>query len=252
MKIKKIQWYNGENQSLRQALSSGVEFSFVSPDDKQVSPFAFCKDYLQDAVQGYIHHKRKTIYGFTYDPKKHPEISLKKTRLLVTNSRDVNFGTKVACCLDFLHQIETDLKISRTRIHLCESPPRQYIRCGVWLFEGSNRWIKSPPMLSMYTLLIRLGFGNVIGKPYREFLSEIISGKKDAYQSIDAMRLREAEKGIMRILTVGDKKIFDSKIEKNYPEKLKTTTMHNTCGIIGFSEGKNAKKHMPSWYKETV
>lgn len=251
MKTQKVDWYKGE-QNLRQALSSGVEFSFVSSDNQQVSPFAYCKDYLQDAVQGYVTKKKKTIYGFTYDPKKHPAICLKKTRLLVTNSRDVNFGTKVDCCLGFLHQIERDLKISRTQATLCENPPGQYVRCGVWLFEGSNRWIKSPPMISMYTLLIRLGFGCGYNVNYKDYLESVKAGKSDAYMPVDKIRLQEAYKGINRILAIGDKTIFDKKIENNYPSAIKVSTMHNACGIIGFSVGGGEiRKHMPQWYKET-
>jgi hypothetical protein len=34
-KTKKVKWYSGKGQNLRQALSSGVEFSFVSADDFQ-------------------------------------------------------------------------------------------------------------------------------------------------------------------------------------------------------------------------
>ncbi len=250
MKTKKIEWYTGDFQSLRQALSSGVEFSFISPDNKQVSPFAYCKDYLQDAVQGCVHKKRKSIYGFVYDPKKHPSVSLKKTRLLATNSRDIDLGAKINCCLDFLHQIERDLKIRRTTVSLCENPPRRYSRCGVWLFEGGSRWVKSPPMISLYTLLIRLGFGAKQGEPYQKFLKDIVAGKRSTYQSVDQIRLREANAGIQRILSEGDKKIFSNKIEENYPSRLKTTTIHNTCGIIGFAEARNARKFMPSWYKD--
>jgi hypothetical protein len=244
--MRQITWFNG-TQLLRQALSSGIEFSFASPDNQQVSPFAFCKDYLQDAVQGFIHNKKKTIFGFTYDPKEHAAISLKKTKLLVTNSKDIYFGSKIRNCLDFINQIESDLKISKTTAALCANPPKQYIRCGVWLFEGSPRWVKSPPMLSMYTLLIRLGFGSTIGTPYRETIDKILSGELAAYQSVDKMRLKEALKGINRILDLGDRKIFDNKIEKNYPKSVRVNTMHNTCGIIGFSAEKT-KKYVPIWH----
>jgi len=250
-KTKKVKWYSGKGQNLRQALSSGVEFSFVSADNQQVSPFAFCKDYLQDAVQGFLYKKKKTIYGFVYDPTEHAPISLDKTRLLVANSKDSYLGSKIRNCLDFLNQIESDLKISKTTAALCADPPKEYIRCGVWLFQGSPRWVKSPPMISMYTLLIRLGFGSTIGVPYKETIDKIIAGNLDAYQSVDRYRLKEAINGINRILTQGDRKIFDRNIEKNYPKSIRVTTMHNTCGIIGFSS-ENTKKYVPNWHDQEV
>ncbi|MFI5343963.1 MAG: hypothetical protein ACHQUC_07065 [Chlamydiales bacterium] len=248
MRLKKIKWYSGQKQNLAQALSSGVEFSFASPDNQQVCPFVYCKDYLQDAVQGFIHKKKKTIFGFVYDPVEHAPISINKTRLLVTNAKDAYFASKIRNCLDFLNQIEKDLKISKTTAKLCINPPQKYLRCGVWLFEGSSRWIKSPPMLSLYTLLIRLGFGSTVGTPYKETIRKIIDSKIAAYQSVDTCRLRESMNGINRILTEGDRKIFDKKIEKNYPKSIRVSTMHNTCGIIGFSTEKT-KKCVPSWHK---
>ncbi|RDJ35511.1 MAG: hypothetical protein DWQ19_11890 [Crenarchaeota archaeon] len=248
MKVKKVNWLD-EKQSLNQAISSGVEFAFLSPDDKQVSPFAFCKDYLQDAVQGYVNKKTRSIYGFTYNPTKHPEVSLTKTKLLVTNSSDVQFKTKVPHCLNFLHQIEDDLKLRKTKVYRCEMPPKQYARCGVWLFEASSRWIKSPPMISMYSLLIRVGFGYDTDQPYQDYIKDVVAGNKPCYQSVDKSRLASAEKGIFRILSSGDKKIFGSKIENNYPSDVDTGTMHNSYGIVGFAM-ESPKLKMPSWYED--
>ena len=247
--MKTIEWYNGSKQELRQAISSGVEFAFVSPDNKQVSPFAYCKDYLQDAVQGYIHKQKKSIYGFTYDPKVHATIATKKTCLLIANSKDFNFGSKMPNCLDFLHQIESHLKMRKTKVEQCENPPLQYIRCGVWYIDGSARWIKSPPMISMYTLLIRIGFVHTIGENYKKTIDDIISGVKIPYMDCDKCRLKDAKKGIDKILKTGDRVIFGSKIKSNYPAVIKTPTMHNNLGIGGFSLGRT-KKYIPFWHAE--
>ena len=247
--MKNIEWYNGPGQNLRQAISSGIEFAFASPDNKQVSPFAYCKDYLQDAVQGFLYQKKKTIYGFTYDPVLHHPICLKKTRLLVTNEKDHQFSSKVPNCIDFLNQIEKDLLITKTVAHRCKNPPNKYIRPGIWLFDGSRRWLKSPPMLSMYTLLIRLGFGHPLGSSARETLDKIAAGELKAYQTVDSLRLREAKVGIDFILKKGDRKIFDRNIENNYPKTMRVNTMHNSLGIIGFAN-ERTKKLVPSWHKE--
>lgn len=249
MEKKIIQWYSGKNQQLRQAISSGVEFSFASNDGKQVSPFAYCKDYLQDAVQGYLYHKKRSIYGFTYDPKVHSPISVRKVRLLAANSSDFSFRDKMQNCLDFINQIEKQLKIPLTIVTECENPPNQYIRGGVWLFEGSARWIKSPPMLSLYTLLLRIGFGHIIGKRSEETINGIVNDSLNSYQSVDKSRLKQAKDGYDRILRVGDRNIFDSKIKNNYPKEIRVNTMHNTLGIIGFSNGAT-KKYVPIWHKE--
>ncbi len=247
LNMKNIQWYVGDQQNLLQAFSSGVEFSFASPNDIQVSPFAYCKDYLQDAVHGFLTKKTSTIFGFTYDPKKHEPIALNKTKLLVTNSIDFEFSNKIVNCLDFLNQIEKHLKIRKTKAEECDNVPLQYLRSGIWLFEGSKRWINSPPMLSLYTLLIRLGFGHTIGTPFEKTIDGICSGAIKPYQKIDVGRLKKCKSGIKKILRLGDREIFDSKIKNNYPRTVLTRTMHNTMGIVGFSSGRT-KSYVPSWH----
>jgi len=245
-----VKWFEG-SQPLTQALSSGLEFCFLSEDNRQISPFAYCKDYLQDAIQGHLLKKRRSIYGFTYDPKIDPPICLNNTRILVANSTDSALGSKIPNCLDFLHQIEKKLRLVKTVVSECQSPPLKYIRSGVWLFKGSCRWMKSPPMISLYTLLIRLGFGHKIGTPYQEMIDGVISGKIPAYQFVDSGRLLHAKNGIDRILKIGDQKIFGRKIENNYPRKIRIGTMHNHLGIIGFSTGES-KNHIPVWHKDEV
>lgn len=249
MDTKKIEWLE-EKQKLIQAMSGGIEIAFASRTNKQVSPFAFCKDYLQDAIQGFLNKEKRQIYGFTYDPKVHEPIYLRKTKLLVTNSSDNEFGSKIPNCLNFLNRVENHLFISPTKISICEEPPLQYIRPGVYLFEGSGRWLNSPPMISLYTLFIRLGFGYTSDVTFQKFLEELVAEKREAYQKIDRRRLMEAIKGINRILDRGDRNIFHNDIRLNYPAEIKTTTMHNTLGICGFSNNKT-KKLFPSWHRGT-
>lgn len=247
MKLKKIKWYDKSKQCLNQALSSGVEVAFASPDNEQVSPFAYCKDYLQDAVQGFVHQKKKTIYGFSYNPEVHAPLCLEKTKLLVTNSNDFDFSFKVKNCLDFLNKFEKQLKIRPTKAYLCFNPPLKYIRPGVFLFEGSGRWMKSPPMVSLYSLLIRLGFGHNMELTHMETMEGIVKGKINAYQSVDGDRLKNAWNGIKRILEKGDRPIFKGKMKDNFPADIDVSCMHNNCGIVGFSS-EYMKHKIPHWY----
>ena len=41
-----IKWYDGPVQSLSQGVTGNCEFSFISEDNRQISPFFFRKDYL--------------------------------------------------------------------------------------------------------------------------------------------------------------------------------------------------------------
>lgn len=251
MKTIDVEWYGGYAQSLNQAVYTGVEFAFLSADNKQVSPFAYCKDYLQDAVFGYLYQRKTGIYGFSYDPLCHPKISLNKTRILVTNSHDYDFKLKLPNCLDFLWQIEKSLHICRTKISACNNPQLKYIRPGVYLFEGSPRWLKSPPMLSLYTLMIRIGFGHVIGCDFQNTMKGIIDGTIKPYLHDDKGKLRDAKKGIDKILKRGDLNIFSRCIKKNYPCTISTNDLHNNSGIAAFGN-EYTKRLAPHWHKKGI
>jgi hypothetical protein len=174
--------------------------SFLSPDDVQCSPFFHCKDYLQDAVLSYVHSVPKEIYGFSYNPLTDPPLSLRETKIMITNSKDIQFSLKVLPCLEFINQFETEAKIPKTRIFYCKNPPNKYLRCGVWLFKGHSRWMNSPPMISLYSLLIRAGLNHVSGDTYWKTIDAIIEGRIDPIQVVDKFRLQQAKIGIKRII----------------------------------------------------
>lgn len=246
--LKKIEWC-AKSKRLNQALSDGVEYAFVTPKGQQITQFAFCKDYLQDAIQSRVLNKKRGIYGFSYDPKTEPLISFKSTDLLVTNSQDLNLELNIKNCLDFINQVEDHLKIKNTIVFKVENPPLKYLKSGVFYFKGSNRWIKSAPMISMYTLFIRVGLGHKIGTPFKETINGIVSGKLNAYQKVDYTRLKYSLNGISYILDKGDVAIFGKRIRDNYPSKINISTMHNKFGIGNFTEKSNRKK-MPQWFAD--
>ena len=251
MRTKKkvgIEWRT-KKCTAQQVYQSGLQYAFVSPDYEQSTVFVYCKDFLQDAVQGFI-CKRKVcgIYRFTYDHEEDPAISLDKVRLLLANQGDPNFRDKISGCLDFMRQIENKLKIRYSDAWECLDPPKKYASGGVWLFEGSRRWIKSPPMLSLYTLLLRIGFIHEEGKSYKSTIKQVSTGAAGAYQEQDRSQLKYAQKGINRILKQGDRKIFFRDIRENYPP-VAIDTMHDTCGIVGFAQG-DTKGVVPHWHRK--
>ena len=204
---------------------------------------------MQDAIYGHVNKNLVTIFGFAYDPKKHESVCLRKARLLVANKDDFKFGEKIPNSIDFINQIEDKLEIKRSIVFQCEEPPLQYIRGGVYLFEGSSRWLKSPPMISFYSLAIRLGFSHVIGESYEKTIEDIASEKKTAYQPVDNQRLRDAKDGITRILAEGDLNIFSNSTKDNYLPQSSMGVIHNNCGIGGFSK-QLTKAYFPAWHNK--
>lgn len=245
---RKIEWYK-DRACLSQVFDNGLEFAFVTKDYKQLCPFVTCRDFLQDAIHGHIHQKKTSIYGFCYDPSKHYPIYLNRLRLIVANSSDAKLGKKIPACLEFVHQVEKALTIARTMVRGCHNPPKKYKRSGVFLFEGSRRWLISPPMISLYTLLIRVGMNHKPQTPFRETIDKIIKGEMTSYQAEDRDRLRQSIVGVDRIIRLGDRKVFPRKLEVNYPKQASTSTIHNNLGICGFTN-ENMQDMVGVWYKE--
>lgn len=241
--------FKPKKSRLAQEFSEGLEFAFLSADNKQINQFVYCKDFMQDAIQGHVNKKKVTIYGFSYDPNKEETIPLcmEQTRILITSWRDKQFRTKVQNCLDFINQIEVKLKMKKTEITEVSNSPSIYKKAGIWLFEGSKRWMQSPPMISLYTLLIRIGFNHTPGTAYTETIQQVLDYKLATYRHEDAYYLKDAKKGLDWILKYGDRKLFDKDIKKNYPS-VDIYTMHSNFGIVGFAQG-YTKKYCPDWYK---
>lgn len=249
---KTIGWY-GSFGGLNEAVTSGLEYAFVSKDGQQCHKFVHCKDFLHDAVRSSVlgqdaNFNNAEIYNFRYDPKVDPPLHTDKTRMVIANSNDSEFYEKIPNCLDFLHQIETQLKIAKTCMTRCAKPPSRYKRGGVWHLVGSRRWITSPPMLSLYALFLRVGMGHKISESFHSTINNIVDGSQKAYMIGDKGRLKGGKIGIDRLFAVGDRKVFPRNIVSNYPN-VDISIFHNYFGIVGFSSG-STDNHCPKWHRE--
>lgn len=241
----KIEWL-GKRPSLSQIYSTGLEYCFISSDNRQCCPFVFCKDFLQDVIQAIYHKKTIKIYGFVYNPKECEPICMNRTKLAIVNSSDNEFNDKIPSLLDFVNQFEKKLKLIRTKARKIDNPPPKY-KNGAWLLESSNRWMLSPPMLSMYTLLLRIGFCHKKDNKYTDTLEGILSGKIKPYQREDNEQLEQAKNGIDKILKFGYAKVFFKDPQKNYPD-IATSNMHHHTGICSFSN-ETTKNYVSHWHR---
>jgi len=242
----KIEWLT-KKYGLSQVYSTGLEYCFISRDWKQCCPMVYCKDFLQDAIQATYHEKSVSIYGFTYNPQTCEPLYMRRTRMALGNASDSGFSDKIPNVMDFLHQFEKKLRLVRSKARQVENPPKRY-KSGVWVIESSNRWILSPPMLSLYTLLLRVGFCHTKGEDFAETIKKIIAGKISPYQSNDKKQLSQAKDGIDKILKFGYAKIFFKNPKKNYPA-ITTSSMHNHTGICSFTSGASMS-HVQHWHRD--
>ena len=258
IKEKPVNWHP-KTQKLYQIPKEGMEFAFVSEDFQQIHQLVWCKDFLQDAIWGHLNQKKVSIYGFTYDPETMPPLFMDKTRLLITNWKDQNFNHKLLNnCLPFLNAFEKKLKMQRTIVFKCQKTPTRYGKSGVWMLEGSKRWMKSPPMISLYTLLIRAGMIHEIGVCPLTTLQKIADKKIDPYfggdkhdGAKDGRNVTSILPKLRQLLKIGDRKIFHRNIHQNFPAKCLTTKLHNNYGFVGFSAG-STKTDFPHWHRKEI
>ena len=250
---RKIEWIFTNQSKILQIYSKGLEYALVSSDYKQCHPFIWCKDFLHDVIYATLNEKPIEIYKFKFDPSKNPNPCLDKIRLMITNAKDKNFTKKIPDVLDFINQVEKHLKIKKSIVRKCENPPEAYKKTGVFMFEGSRRWLLAPPMLSLYSLLLRIGFCHKAGDNFKKTIDDIITEKVKPYQRKDKDYLNEINLAFEKILRLGDRKIFNRNIQSNYPSHLNIDLIHNRLGVVGFSTDVLYKKIglsviVPSWH----
>jgi len=258
-----VEWHPKTLKGISQIPKDGIEFAYVSEDNKQVHQLVWCKDFMQDAIFGFLNTTKTKIYGFEYDPDKNPSICKNKTKIMVCNWRDQNFEQKLLNnCREFLHGLECKMKMRKTTFSKCINPPPIYRKSGVFIVEGSPRWLIAPPMISLYTLMIRIGMVHTMGQKSMDTLNQVyertlkpynwkpdVEGKYgDVHEDNDADYLKNGWSGLSKIIQHGDRRIFHKYIEDNYKEKVGIYKIHDFCGLGGFSDG-STKDHFPHWHR---
>ncbi len=233
---KKLIWSN-QKSSLNQIYSKGMECALCSPKDEQCHPFVMCKDWLQDAIWAFLHKKQASIYGFSYSPDKNPALDLDTIRLVVVNSQDKALLNKIENTISFINQFEKHFKLKRTKAYIIDNPPKKYEACGAVQFVSSGRWAMSPPMISLYSLLIRAGFMVPKGTNFIEALDKIQSGDIPSYQIHDKSYLTQSRKVIDNMLKLGYRVFFKGEVKENYPENVNISSLHNNSGIVSLANG---------------
>lgn len=250
-----VKW-NSKSSGLSQIYSRGLEICFLSNNFSQATSFVLCKDFLQDALMALHNDKPVSIFGFCYNPKKDMPICLDKTRVAIVN-RQRDISKDIVRCIELLNQVESELRLERTKFAKAPNPPKSYN--AAWILEGSCKWILAPPMISLYTLLIRSGMHHKRGNAWRRTIKDVMLSKIKKHKdgtlitkageagSGDNTQIHSAMKGIERIMRDGYAKIFYKDADCNFPD-VGVSQMHDSFGICGFSAGYTSS--MKYWHKE--
>lgn len=244
--LKRIKWYESgcKNSNVLQIYKKGLEFAFVSDNYEQCHNFILCKDFLQDIVYSNINEKTINIFNFLYSPHKDPKICLKQLRLLVRNHSDKLFEKKLNNSIRFINELETSLRMKHTKLRVCENK--------TYLIQATRRWMKAPPMISLFVLMLRIGLMHNANKTAKKTLDDMLKNKIKPYQKKDAYLLKNSYLGFERIMKMGDRKIFYRDINKNYPN-LSVDCIHNSTGILSYSNEIKTQEEgyvgiIPKWH----
>ncbi len=258
-----------KNYHTAQVYSKGFEFAFMSDINgtyQQACTFVYCKDFLHDAVWAMVNKTKWEVWGFKYDTAKDVPLDLGNCVFALRNTsykgKPEDFHQAREACQEFLNKLEAKMGFQPTRIY---EVPNKSAPC--WLIVGDKGWQHAPPMVGLFTLVIRVGFMHQLGDSADTTLQKAKDGKikigtDSGYAgNRDCAYISSAWKGIQAILKHG-LDIFYEKMKDNYPADLpkRGASLHDQFGPVNFTSAatkKNARgdwtgsrKAMPHWYRE--
>ena len=208
-------------------------FAFLSKKGEQCNTMYSCKDYLHDI----------TFLAINYPNGQYSKICSTQMRMIVSYNSigEIN----VEQTIPMLHEIEDLFKIKHTFVRQIPNPMQQFIN-NSFIYFGDEAWMKAPFMISLYSLLIRLGIDNKEKYKVMDLLDKISTKKIVPSYYGDVPIVCSAIKGIKRLINEGIYNIISPNIKDNYPNMSST---HSTFGIAAFSDGVSAG-YVPKWYNE--
>jgi hypothetical protein len=183
VQIKEVDWLAPSNDlsEIYQEVTIKFAFAFVSDTGivTQSHPWAQCRDFLHDAIAGELHGYNVNIWGFTFNRETNPKrnrVCTDKTMLMISRKgikTPNSFRNKLGRSLLYINHYEDMLGLPNSKI---TKLPKNTVDDGykhVWLIEGPKFWISAPYLISLLTLLLRIGEklppGKLISEPAAVF-----------------------------------------------------------------------------------
>jgi hypothetical protein len=234
-----------KDAKMSQIYSNGLEFAFISPDGQQCHAFAYCKDFLQDAVWATHNKKPIMIWRFSYTPGTNPPLDMNNIRLALRLTEKDNETFKEYChnSLKFINEVEESMGIEKTTLTyggVFNSENSGDENNDTWVFTGSKTWMRSSYHISAFSLLLRAGL------LYKGGGWEEHADVGQMYGSKDKTFLASAKKGIKSIIADKSNKLFAKEAKNNFPVGATPHTMHNN-GIIKYSTNSVDKIFKKYW-----
>ena len=235
-----IKWYDnpyGLNQDIQ---STGYVFSFINKASEQINPWVLCRDYLHDIVRTNLTDVDIDIYGLQYGPGfKSAKLDLDKIRLLVS-TEDLTESTLTDTAAD---NMDVNMMHSLMLLNHYEGiagVPYSTVTRGYqdgqhfWKFVGNEWWLKHPSLVSMYSLLIRLGdkrFTFTNNGCLMKSFKEVVSSDDD--EDNDKIILDTCYRFLHLVAKSASEYLFDGKngYASEYWNQIGNYEFHDECGI---------------------
>jgi hypothetical protein len=238
-----------KGKNLAEIYSSGLQYAFVAPNGDQCHQFVYCKDFLQDCLGAIVNKTVASIYGFSYNPETNPPVDLEHTRIALTFScSKEEFAGKMTKALSLVNEVEKAFGLSKSKGKWVG----EYKSNPVWLIVGDKQWMLAPPLLSLYTILLRLG-STYSGDDWVKFLTTPQKGAygQSEHDDRDSRYLSAASKVFWESLNKNSiQEMFGEEMSKNYPN-IPIMSMHNNTGFESYHNGgyKSVGEKLKHWKK---
>lgn len=243
MSKKKIIFYNNTTRLNEEYQTVAMKFSFISREGEefvQCHDWIACRDFLHDAIRGMLTRQPSSIYGFSYSHDKNPPLDLKHTRLLVSQKGlkcGDEFEEKLFNALKLVNHYEFLVGIELTKITKIISDLNKNYKY-IWEVKGPKFWMNTPYLISMYTLLLRLGYKNIKFDNKKELKEEF----KRITKNPDDNNTRYLKKIYSKLepIILKHKSIIDEKrdgFSSLYFEETPIGSFHHKSGIVSTCTG---------------
>lgn len=226
---------------------TGIQYAFLSSKAdgyKQCHTWVKCRDFLHDALRSRITGKEERIFGFSYDPTNSPLVDLDNMRILVrrqnpSSKKDFSENTwkVIDSALAILHCVEKHGEMDLSNLY------RVADNEDVYIFEGDSDWMESTFMISLYTLLIRLGGKKIIFED-KKGLDSVLKKLYESTSGVDhdLNYLKVVQPFIHAIVKNRKKLKYVGENGKRFLEDQSVSLFHNYTGVVALCDQVTQKK----------
>lgn len=235
------------NQIYEESIPKGFNFAFVGKGERREkelriksinTPFVNCRETLCNACRAQVNKEQGLIY-WKFDSNKNP-IDMSRLRIaflvdkkIYNDGKDRIFsGKKIINLIE--EEAGWEKSIISSAIHMDHEDSY-----NLWLFTGPEQWIRVPPMLSLFGLIMRVcyQFGPIKSNSLEEFKLYIEKLAVKKHAPIDIYFLSNIKDYIIPLVKNYDKIFTKKNLEYYYPKQSVYLTGHGGINSL-------LKKHL--------